>query len=96
MTDKILKCKECGQTFTFTVREQEFYKEKNFENEPQRCPECRAAKKQQSRGKFRSNAPREMFTVKCASCGKDATVPFKPSEDKPVYCKECYQSQSRY
>ncbi len=33
--------------FTFTESEQAFYKEKGFENEPQRCPSCRKARKQQ-------------------------------------------------
>lgn len=46
MEDKTLTCKDCGKTFTFTVGEQEFYKQKGFENEPVRCPECRKAKKQ--------------------------------------------------
>jgi CxxC-x17-CxxC domain-containing protein len=27
--------------------------------------------------------------IKCSDCGKTATVPFKPSADKPVYCREC-------
>ena len=49
MEDKTLKCKDCGKDFVFTVGEQEFYKEKGFENEPQRCPECRQARKQQRR-----------------------------------------------
>jgi NAD-dependent SIR2 family protein deacetylase len=47
MADKNLECKDCGQTFVFTEGEQEFYKEKGFENEPQRCPDCRRAKKAQ-------------------------------------------------
>lgn len=47
MADKVLVCKDCGKEFTFTESEQAFYKEKGFENEPQRCPECRRAKKQQ-------------------------------------------------
>lgn len=46
MEDKTLKCKDCGSDFVFTSGEQEFYKEKGFENEPQRCPNCRKAKKQ--------------------------------------------------
>lgn len=50
MADKVLNCKDCGSEFVFTEGEQEFYKEKGFENEPQRCPDCRKAKKQQSRG----------------------------------------------
>ncbi|NLU53708.1 MAG: cytochrome C551 [Clostridiaceae bacterium] len=46
MEDKTLKCKDCGAEFVFTAGEQAFYKEKGFENEPQRCPECRRARKQ--------------------------------------------------
>ena len=48
MTDKTLVCKDCGSEFVFTVGEQEFYKEKGFENEPVRCPDCRRARKQQN------------------------------------------------
>lgn len=47
MPDKTIKCKDCNTDFVFTESEQAFYKEKGFENEPQRCPACRAAKKQQ-------------------------------------------------
>ena len=47
MVDKTLSCRDCGSEFVFTTGEQEFYKEKGFENEPVRCPDCRRAKKQQ-------------------------------------------------
>jgi len=43
--DKTLVCCDCGQEFTFTAGEQEFYKEKGFENEPKRCKACRDKKK---------------------------------------------------
>jgi len=45
MADKTLKCKDCGKDFVFTEGEQQFYAEKGFTNEPQRCPDCRKAKK---------------------------------------------------
>lgn len=45
MKDKVIVCKDCGKEFTFTVRDQEFYKEMGFTNEPVRCKECRAIKK---------------------------------------------------
>ncbi|GCD12465.1 zinc-ribbon domain-containing protein [Clostridium tagluense] len=48
MADKNLVCKDCGKEFLFTEGEQAFYKEKGFENEPQRCVECRKARKQQN------------------------------------------------
>ena len=47
MEDKTLVCKDCGKEFVFTVGEQEFFKEKGFENDPVRCPECRKARKAQ-------------------------------------------------
>ena len=43
--DKTLVCKECGNEFVFTAGEQEFYAEKGFVNEPQRCKSCRDARK---------------------------------------------------
>ena len=82
--DKTLKCKDCGNDFVFTAGEQEFYAEKGFQNEPQRCKECRAAKK--AAGK----TTREFFVTTCAKCGGEAKVPFQPKEDKPVYCSECF------
>jgi hypothetical protein len=48
MADKNLICKDCSKPFVFTEGEQTFYKEKGFENEPQRCPDCRKAKKAQN------------------------------------------------
>ncbi len=82
--DEKLVCKDCGQEFIFTARDQEFYAEKGFQNKPLRCKACRKARKDAS------NAPREYHTATCANCGKEARVPFQPSQDKPVYCSECY------
>jgi CxxC-x17-CxxC domain-containing protein len=47
--DRTLTCRDCGQQFVFTAGEQEFYQSRGLTNEPGRCPECRAARKQ-SRG----------------------------------------------
>ncbi len=47
MTDKTITCRDCKSNFIFSENEQAFYKEKGFDNEPQRCPACRAAKKKQ-------------------------------------------------
>ena len=46
-TDKTLTCRDCGNAFTFTAGEQEFYAQKGFDNEPTRCPNCRRKRKQQ-------------------------------------------------
>ncbi len=54
MEDKTLICEECGQEFVFTAGEQEFYKEKVFDNEPKRCKDCRDKKKAERRS-YREN-----------------------------------------
>lgn len=94
--DKYLVCKDCGNEFLFSASEQEFYAEKGFENEPGRCPDCRRARKQQrnSYGNSRYNREdRPMFKAVCASCGQETTVPFEPTGDRPVYCRDCYQAR---
>lgn len=45
MEDKKLICKDCGAEFVFTVGEQEFFKEKGFDNDPVRCLDCRRKRK---------------------------------------------------
>jgi len=85
--DKTMVCKDCGQEFTFTANEQEFYAEKGFTNEPQRCKSCRDQRKSNSRG----NEPRQMFDAVCAECGKPCKVPFAPRDDRPVYCSDCFK-----
>jgi len=106
MNDQTLYCRDCNQEFTFTVGEQEFYASRGLTNAPSRCPECRAARKQSSGGGYSSSRgrssgggygereERQMYSATCASCGKEALVPFQPREDRPVYCSDCYQSQS--
>ena len=44
-------------------------------------------------GNSYARAPREMHKVKCAECGVDAEVPFKPDGTRPVYCQECYRKR---
>lgn len=59
MADKVIVCKDCKAEFVFTEKEQAFYKEKGFDNEPVRCPDCRRARKQQKEsgngGGYRDN-----------------------------------------
>jgi CxxC-x17-CxxC domain-containing protein len=92
--NKVLICKDCGAQFDFTVRDQQFYVEKGFENEPQRCRDCRNARKSQRAGggMQSAGATREMFETVCAQCNVATTVPFKPRGDRPVYCRACYTS----
>ena len=95
--DKALQCADCGQQFTFTAGEQEFYSSRGFQNEPKRCPDCRRTRKTQRSGEGGAGgyrAPRQMYSVTCAQCGAQAEVPFEPRGDRPVYCSDCY-SKSR-
>jgi len=86
--DKTLVCRDCGAEFAFTAGEQEFYQSRGLENEPGRCPDCRAARRQSRNGS--SRGPREKTIVNCDSCGKEAEVPFQPRTGRPVYCDECF------
>lgn len=88
--DKTLVCRDCGKEFIFSASEQEFYQKKGFENEPVRCPDCRALKKQRMN---QDRPQREMFEITCAECGKTDTVPFKPKGDRPVLCRDCFRKQ---
>ncbi len=106
-TDKTLTCSDCSQEFAFTASEQQFYADRQF-SEPRRCPSCRASRKAargDSGGGYSSGGysgggydrgPREMFSATCASCGREAQVPFRPNGTKPVYCSDCFQKQRAY
>jgi CxxC-x17-CxxC domain-containing protein len=87
--DKALTCRDCNGTFLFTAGEQGFYIEKGLMNVPQRCPTCRA-----NRRSNRGSAPtaENTSTITCAQCGKEATVPFVPRLDRPVYCGDCFSA----
>lgn len=89
--DKTLVCKDCGKEFIFSAGEQEFYAEKGFENEPVRCKPCRDARRHAREGGDRE--PRQMFTVICADCGCETQVPFEPKDDRPVYCRACFEKR---
>lgn len=100
-TDKTLVCSDCGESFVFTAGEQEFHASKGFTREPRRCPNCRRARKGAMGGGGENGGfadrrpPRQMYDATCASCGKEAKVPFEPRGDRPVYCSDCFQPQPR-
>ncbi|HHT67253.1 MAG TPA: zinc-binding protein [Erysipelotrichaceae bacterium] len=94
--DKTIVCKDCGQSFTFTAREQEFFAEKGFTNEPQRCKACRDARKASHNANGNDkDGHRHMYPAVCASCGCSCEVPFEPHDDRPVYCNECFKKMKQ-
>ncbi|MBD3247260.1 hypothetical protein GF378_01420 [Candidatus Pacearchaeota archaeon] len=59
------------------------------------CEDCFRSKRKRSfgSGSPRRRRNRQMHDATCAECGRDCQVPFKPTGDKPVYCKECYSKK---
>ena len=91
MEDKTLTCKECANPFVFSEREQQFFAEKGFTNEPQRCRECRQSRR--SVGRDGASVVRPAFEAVCAACNAATTLPFRPRGDRPVYCRACFTAR---
>jgi CxxC-x17-CxxC domain-containing protein len=90
--DRVLKCSECSAEFVFTAGEQMFFADKGFKNEPKRCKACKANRSAGTTAGSGSVQRVETKTV-CSQCGKETTVPFKPTQGRPVYCRECFQQR---
>ncbi len=84
--DRVLKCNDCGAEFVFTAGEQLFFHDKQFKNDPKHCKQCKA--KRASGGRVRSET-----RTTCSACGLETTVPFKPTQGRPVLCRACFQKQ---
>ncbi len=101
--DKTIQCAQCDDSFVHSADDQARYAERGFTNEPKRCPKCRAQRRGQGGaggggggggvGGGGQGGPREVFEAVCAECGVTTTVPFKPTQDRPVYCRDCYRSK---
>jgi CxxC-x17-CxxC domain-containing protein len=92
--DKMLKCIDCGADFVFTAGEQLFFNDKQFKNEPKRCKACKSRRvavlaTPPSRGNGQHYARVETRAV-CSQCGKETTVPFRPTQGRPIFCRECF------
>jgi CxxC-x17-CxxC domain-containing protein len=85
--DKTLKCIDCGADFVFTAGEQLFFFDKQFKYDPKHCKQCKAKR---ARGGPRVRP--ETRTI-CSECGAETTVPFRPTQGRPVLCRSCFQKQ---
>ena len=91
--DRVLKCIDCGADFVFTAGEQHFFHDKNFKNEPKRCKNCKN-KRLAVLGAPPGQAYAKTETrTSCSNCGKETTVPFRPTQGRPVFCRECFQQR---
>jgi CxxC-x17-CxxC domain-containing protein len=84
-TDRVLKCSDCGSEFVFTAGEQLFFHDKQFNNDPKHCKACKAKR---VRGGSRV---RPETRVRCSKCGEETTVPFRPTQGRPVLCRVCFK-----
>ena len=96
--DKTISCADCGEDFIHSAEDQARYAERGFTNEPKRCRDCREKRKAQDRGGRGGGGgggrpQREFYEAVCAECGTSTTVPFKPTQGRPVYCRDCYRSR---
>jgi CxxC-x17-CxxC domain-containing protein len=69
-----------------------FFADKGFKNEPKRCKDCKA-KRSQSPGPGTNGFQRAETKTTCSQCGKETTVPFRPTQGRPVFCRECFQQR---
>jgi CxxC-x17-CxxC domain-containing protein len=94
--DRVLKCVDCSSEFVFTAGEQMFFADKGFKNEPKRCKNCKGKRAQGGGGgggAMQGGFARSETKTMCSQCGKETTVPFKPTQGRPVYCRECFQQR---
>ncbi len=105
--DRELTCRDCGGAFEFTAGEQEFYASKGLQNDPVRCPSCRAQRRMMrpedrddtpSYGVYVSwggRTPRQLHVAICSNCNTAAEVPFVPRGDRPIFCSDCYNEERK-
>lgn len=94
ITDRDIVCIDCARSFVWTAGEQAFFRDKNLQNPPKRCKDCKQAKNERLAAIAAAQASgvrqRIEVSVSCAKCSEPTTVPFYPSQGRPVYCRSCF------
>ena len=92
--DRPIRCVDCNENFIWTAGEQVFFHDKGLKNEPKRCKPCKQAKNERlaaiAAAQTSGVRQRIEVSVQCAQCGQQTTVPFYPSQGRPVYCRSCF------
>jgi len=97
--DRLLTCADCGGEFIFTAGEQLFFLDKQFKNDPKRCKPCKSRRSAQQGGIAATAGPaaagisRTETRTECSECGISTTVPFKPTQGRPVLCRQCFKNK---
>ncbi len=94
--DRNLTCVECNSEFTFSADDQQYHADRGYQD-PKRCPSCRQAKRAGGGGYGGGGGgyggSRQMYDAVCADCGSACQVPFMPTQDRPVYCSDCFSKE---
>jgi CxxC-x17-CxxC domain-containing protein len=98
--DRILICSDCHGEFIFTAGEQLFFHDKQFKNDPKRCKPCKSRRSGLSAGAHgggpaAAGLSRTETRTECSECGVQTTVPFKPTQGRPVLCRQCFQVKAK-
>ena len=98
--DRILICSDCHSEFIFTAGEQLFFHDKQFKNDPKRCKPCKSKRSAPSpggptTGPAAAGLSRTETRTECSECGVQTTVPFKPTQGRPVLCRQCFQAKNK-
>lgn len=92
--DTTIICNDCSKDFIWSVGEQIFFRDKGLQNPPKRCKSCKQAKNERIEAVMAAQAAgtkqKIEVAVHCASCNEYTTVPFYPSQGRPVYCRTCF------
>ena len=95
--DRLLTCADCGGEFIFTAGEQLFFFDKQFKNDPKRCKPCKSKRStatvRAGGGPAAAGLSRTETRTECSECGVETTVPFKPTQGRPVLCRQCFQAK---
>jgi CxxC-x17-CxxC domain-containing protein len=96
--DRLLICADCGGEFVFTAGEQLFFLDKQFKNDPKRCKPCKSRRSAQVAGATgacpaAAGISRTETRTTCSECGIETTVPFKPTQGRPVLCRQCFKNK---
>ncbi|GAC1422223.1 MAG: hypothetical protein NVSMB62_17780 [Acidobacteriaceae bacterium] len=96
--DRILICADCGGEFIFTAGEQLFFLDKQFKNDPKRCKPCKSRRsggtaQSPGTGPAAAGLSRTETRTECSECGVSTTVPFKPTQGRPVLCRQCFKNK---
>jgi len=92
--DTPIECIDCAEEFIWTAGEQQFFYDKQLLNPPKRCKQCKKAKNRRLEAielaKITGKRHRIEVKAQCAMCSAVTTVPFYPSQGRPVYCRDCF------